>query len=178
MVRLAHWGAGACLADDMGLGKTVQAIAFMLHKASQGPSLVVAPASVVMNWASELARFAPELRVSVLNNPDDRNAVIESAVAGDVVLTTYGLLQQEEESLAKIQWNVACLDEAHTIKNRQTKTSAAAMGLKARYRLILTGTPVQNYLGELWNLLQFLNPGLLGSYEQFSRKFISNDNAN
>ena len=177
MVRLAHWGAGACLADDMGLGKTVQAIAFMLHKAAQGPSLVVAPASVVMNWASELARFAPGLRVSVLNDADDRHAVIESAVAGDVVLTTYGLLQQEDEALAKIHWNVACLDEAHTIKNRQTKTSAAAMGLDARYRLILTGTPVQNYLGELWNLLHFLNPGLLGSYEQFSRKFISNENA-
>ena len=177
MVRLAHWGAGACLADDMGLGKTVQAIAFLLYKASEGPSLVVAPASVVMNWANELARFAPGLRVSLLNDADDRNTVIESAVAGDVVLTTYGLLQQEDEALAKIKWNVACLDEAHTIKNRQTKTSAAAMGLEVRYRLILTGTPVQNYLGELWNLLQFLNPGLLGSYEQFSRKFISNENA-
>ena len=177
MVRLAHWGAGACLADDMGLGKTVQAIAFMLHKASSGPSLVVAPASVVMNWAGELARFAPSLQVSVLNHAEDRKSVLDNVAAGHVVLTTYGLLPQEEETLSKIHWNVVCLDEAHTIKNRQTKTSGAAMSLNADSRIILTGTPVQNHLGEMWNLLQFLNPGLLGSFEQFSRKFITNPDA-
>lgn len=177
MVRLDHWGAGACLADDMGLGKTVQAIAFMLHKASAGPSLVVAPASVVMNWANEIARFAPGLRVSLLNHAEDRSMVIAEAAAGDVILSTYGLLPQEEERLAAVKWNVICLDEAHTIKNRQTKTSAAAMALHASSRIILTGTPVQNHLGEMWNLLQFLNPGLLGTFEQFSHKFIANENA-
>lgn len=177
MVRLDHWGAGACLADDMGLGKTVQAIAFMLHKASCGPSLVVAPASVVLNWANELARFAPGLRVSLLNQAADRGAVVEAVSAGDVVLSTYGLLPQEEERLAKVNWNVVCLDEAHTIKNRQTKTSAAAMSLNASSRIILTGTPVQNHLGEMWNLFQFLNPGLLGSFELFSHKFMTNENA-
>ncbi len=177
MARLDHWGAGACLADDMGLGKTVQAIAFLLRKAADGPSLVVAPASVVLNWANELARFAPGLRVSLLNQASDRGMVIETASAGDVVLSTYGLLPQEEERLAKVTWNVVCLDEAHTIKNRQTKTSAATMSLNASSRIILTGTPVQNHLGEMWNLFQFLNPGLLGSFEQFSHKFITNENA-
>lgn len=174
--RLDHWGAGACLADDMGLGKTLQAIAFMLRKASAGPSLVLAPASVVMNWKKEFAKFAPGMEVSVLNEETDRQDVVESAGPRSVVIASYGLLAHNEELITSKDWNVACLDEAHTIKNRMTRTSASAMQLKASSRLILTGTPVQNYLGELWNLLQFLNPGLLGTFEQFSRKFISSNN--
>ena len=177
MARLAHWGAGACLADDMGLGKTVQAITFLLYKASEGPSLVIAPASVILNWAREIARFAPTLRVIVLNSESDREDVLGNLGAKDIVLATYGLLAHDPDAILGKAWNVACLDEAHTIKNRQTKTSASAMQLKASSRIILTGTPVQNYLGELWNLLQFLNPGLLGSYETFSRKFISSSDA-
>ena len=173
MVRLDHWGAGACLADDMGLGKTVQTIAFLLYKAASGASLVVAPASVMMNWSRELARFSPSLKVTVLNEQDDRTDALAALGEYDVVLTTYGLLVREKEALTGVEWNVVCLDEAHTIKNRGTKMSEAAMSLKAASRVILTGTPVQNYLGELWNLFQFLNPGLLGSYEAFSRKFIS-----
>ena len=176
IVRLDHWGAGACLADDMGLGKTVQTIAFLLYKADKGPSLVIAPTSVVSNWKNELARFAPSLNVVLLNNEDDREKVVKEATAGDVVLTTYGLMPQQEELMAQVNWNVVCLDEAHSIKNRQTKTSAAIMMLKASSRLLLTGTPLQNYLGELWNLLQFLNPGLLGSYEAFAHKYITPEN--
>ena len=172
MVRLDHWGAGACLADDMGLGKTVQTIAFLLYKASAGASLVVAPASVLMNWSRELARFSPSLKVTILNEQDDRTDALSGLGEYDVVLTTYGLLVREKEALTGLEWNVVCLDEAHTIKNRGTKMSEAAMSLKASSRVILTGTPVQNYLGELWNLFQFLNPGLLGSYEAFSQKFI------
>ena len=173
MVRLDHWGAGACLADDMGLGKTVQTIAFLLYKAASGASLVVAPASVLMNWSRELARFAPSLNVIVLNEQDDRMDALSGVGEYDIVLTTYGLLIREKDALAAVGWNVICLDEAHTIKNRGTKMSDAAMSLKSGSRLILTGTPVQNYLGELWNLFQFLNPGLLGSYDAFSRKFIA-----
>lgn len=173
MVRLDHWGAGGCLADDMGLGKTVQAIAFLLYKAAEGPSLVVAPASVVLNWSSELARFAPGLNVRILNSADDRSALLENAVAGDIVLTSYRLLATEREALSAIRWNTVCLDEAHTIKNRSSTTAAAAMSLHARSRLTLTGTPVQNYLGELWSLFQFLNPGLLGSYQHFAERFIN-----
>jgi SNF2 family DNA or RNA helicase len=123
-----------------------------------------------------LARFAPSLNVVLLNHADDRKQVLQEATAGDVVLTTYGLMPQMEEELAKVDWNVVCLDEAHSIKNRQTKTSSAVMALKANSRLLLTGTPVQNYLGELWNLLQFLNPGLLGSYEAFAKKYITPEN--
>lgn len=173
MMRLAEWGAGACLADDMGLGKTVQTIAVLLARAKKGASLVVAPASVVYNWQNEILRFAPTLNVQVFNEADDRAQLIEKAGDYDVVLTTYGLLVREAEMLAGKAWNVVCLDEAHTIKNRATKMSQAAMSLKAEMRIALTGTPLQNYLSELWNLFQFINPGLLGSFETFSHDFIT-----
>lgn len=172
MCRMTDWGAGVCLADDMGLGKTVQTIAFMLHTQSAGPALVAAPASVVLNWRRELERFAPSLSVIVLNTASDREKAIKEARKGDVVLTTYGLFVTEAEHLLQKKWNTVCLDEAHVIKNRETKTSQAVMQLQAKNRIILTGTPVQNHLGELWNLYQFINPGLLGSYDQFSQKYI------
>ena len=175
LMRLSHWGAGACLADDMGLGKTVQTIAFLLAKQTAGASMVVAPTSVVPNWKKELSRFAPSLRVAVLNEVSNaqRADVIKGLQAGDLLLTSYGLLITEEESLTAREWNVVCLDEAHQIKNASTKSSAVCMKLQASNRLILTGTPIQNHLGELWNLFQFINPGLLGSSEQFQHKFIA-----
>ena len=173
MMRLAAWGAGACLADDMGLGKTVQTIAVLLSRANHGPSLVVAPASVVYNWQTEIERFAPALNVHILHETNDRKRLIRSLHENDVLLTTYGLLVREEKALTGKTWNVVCLDEAHTIKNRQTKMSQAAMCLHADFRIALTGTPLQNYLSELWNLFQFINPGLLGSYETFSHDFIT-----
>lgn len=172
MSKLTSWGAGACLADDMGLGKTLQTIALILEQVEEGPSLVVAPASVVPNWRSELTRFAPTLHVTLLNQVDNRKEAIEKTESGDVVVTTYALLNLEQDDLVKKEWNVICLDEAHTIKNPNTKMSKAAMRMQAKRKVILTGTPIQNHLSELWNLFQFINPGLLGSAEQFSRKFI------
>ncbi len=173
MSRLASWGAGACLADDMGLGKTVQAIAFLLSKAQEGPSLIVAPASVIPNWKNELSRFSPSMNVTVFNTVPDRQAAVTDAGPGDVMLITYGVLHTAREILEKKQWCVACLDEAHTIKNRDTAMSRGAMAIQATYRLILTGTPIQNSLSELWNLFRFINPTVLGSYENFSRRFIT-----
>lgn len=172
IARLNYWGAGACLADDMGLGKTIQTIAYLLYTAKEGASLVVAPASVVPNWKRELQRFAPSLNVLIVNESINRKQTVEQAGKFDVVLSTYGILVSESELLTAKEWNVVCLDEAHTIKNRETKTSSCAMQLKASKRLILTGTPIQNHLGELWNLFQFINPGLLGNYEQFLQKYI------
>lgn len=173
MARLNSWGAGALLADDMGLGKTVQTIAFLLLKASEGASLVVAPASVAPNWQVELEKFAPTLHAIILNFADDRKTAIENAGPNDVIITTYGILLTEQDNINSRKWNVACLDEAHIIKNRGAKTSAAAMKIQADNRVILTGTPVQNHLSELWSLFQFINPGLLGKFEVFSRKFIT-----
>ena len=172
MCRLDAWGAGACLADDMGLGKTVQAMSFLLYKASQGASLVIAPKSVILNWVSEANRFAPSLNFLNLNILNNRERAIDLAGANDVVLCTYGLLATQGDALIRKQWNVVCLDEAHQIKNRQTIASRTVMDLQATSHIILTGTPLQNHLGELWNLFQFINPGLLGSWSQFRDNYI------
>ncbi len=175
MMRLHHWGAGACLADDMGLGKTIQTIAVLLVHAQEGVQMVVAPASVVGNWQREIAHFAPSLNTVVLNDiaADDRKQTLDQLRAGDVLVLTYGLLVSERENLTSREWTTVCLDEAHTIKNRDTKSSAASMQLQAKNRIILTGTPIQNHLGELWNLMQFINPGLLGSYDHFTEYFVN-----
>lgn len=173
MSRLANWGAGACLADDMGLGKTIQAIALMLSRGQKGASLVIAPASVLLNWKTEINRFAPSLMPIVMQSSENnREEVIKKASEFDVVLTTYGLLINESEQLAAKEWNLIILDEAHTIKNKDTKMSKAAMKLNGGFRLLLTGTPLQNHLGEIWNLFQFANPGLLGSFQHFNDNFI------
>ncbi|MDR0726032.1 MAG: DEAD/DEAH box helicase [Prevotellaceae bacterium] len=171
MIRLSEWGAGACLADDMGLGKTVQAIAVLLHRAHIGAALVVSPVSVMPNWVSEVNRFAPTLNVKTLRSVD-REATLASLEPGDLLVTSYGLLLSEEEAITAKQWATVILDEAHAIKNYTTKTSKAAMSLQADFRMILTGTPIQNHLGEMWNLFQFINPGLLGSLSYFTDTFI------
>ncbi len=169
--RLASWGAGACLADDMGLGKTVQAIAVMLDRAEQGPCLVVAPTSVCPNWEAELRRFAPTLTVHRLAGAADRAALIAGVGPREVLVCSYGLLHQEAESLGARAWQMAVLDEAQAIKNAQTKRAQATASLQAGLRLALTGTPVENYLEELWSLFNFVNPGLLGSRESFQKRF-------
>lgn len=176
MTRLFAWGAGACLADDMGLGKTVQAIGMLLHLAENGPSLVVCPASVAPNWCSELGRFSPTLN-PVLLKTGNREDTLSSLTSFDVLVITYGLLQSEEARIANINWSMAILDEAHAIKNTQTKSSKAAMRINAGFKLALTGTPVQNHLGELWNLFNFCNPGLLGTLTHFTDRYVKNESA-
>ncbi|POZ63034.1 DEAD/DEAH box helicase [Chromobacterium alticapitis] len=165
--RLARWGVGACLADDMGLGKTVQTLALLLERAPSGPQLVVAPTSVAMNWLAETARFAPTLKVRAYQQTRD----LSGLGPFDLVVVSYGLLQQEAEAFAAQHWRSAVLDEAQAIKNAQTKRSQAAMALNADFRLAVSGTPLENHLGELWNLFRFLNPGLLGSQDGFSQRF-------
>lgn len=168
--RLAHWGVGACLADDMGLGKTLQALAILLLRAPQGPALVVAPTSVCTNWISEIDRFAPSLRV-ILFGTGDRQLTLADLQPLDVVIASYGLLQQETDRFCAVQWHTIVLDEAQAIKNHQTKRSQAAMSLQGDFRMICSGTPLENHLGELWNLFRFINPGLLGSLEQFNERY-------
>ncbi len=170
LARLAHWGVGACLADDMGLGKTVEALALLVSRASEGPSLVVAPISVCANWIDEAHRFAPTLNVHRFGD-GDRKAMLESITTFDLVVCSYGLMQQEEELLTAVPWNVIVLDEAQAIKNRTTKRSKVSMKLQGSFKLITTGTPIENHLGELWNLFRFINPGLLGSFERFNNCF-------
>jgi superfamily II DNA or RNA helicase len=171
MSRLARWGAGACLADDMGLGKTVQALAVMLDQSEDGPCLVVAPTSVCPNWEAELARFAPTLIVHRFAAAADRSAVVAGLGPNDVLVCSYGLLHQAAALLGERVWQMVVLDEAQAIKNAQTKRARASVALQARFRLALTGTPIENYLDELWSLFNFVNPGLLGSREAFQKRF-------
>ncbi|NMM37170.1 MAG: DEAD/DEAH box helicase [Glaciimonas sp.] len=165
--RLARWGVGACLADDMGLGKTVQALALLLERAPNGPALVVAPISVAMNWQAEVARFAPTLKVRAYHN----NRSLAELGPFDLVIASYGMLQSDTESFSAQHWHSVVLDEAQMIKNTATKRSQAAMALSADFKMIASGTPVENHLGELWNLFRFINPGLLGSKERFAQRF-------
>ena len=170
LARLAHWGVGACLADDMGLGKTIQTLALLLLRAPTGPALVVAPTSVCTNWMAEIARFAPTLN-ALLFGSGDRSGTLSRLQPFDVVIVSYGLLQQEAELFAGVQWHTVVLDEAQAVKNAATKRSQAVMALQGDFRLAVTGTPLENHLGELWNLFRFLNSGLLGSLEQFNARF-------
>lgn len=173
---LREYGLAGILADDMGLGKTVQALAHLdLEKASgraKGPSLVVAPTSVLPNWREEAERFAPALRVLTLHGAQrgERRARIPDA---DLVLTSYPLLARDLETLAAPEFHVVVFDEAQFLKNARTQTRAAATALRARHRIALTGTPIENNLAELWAHFDLLLPGFLGDAKQFARAWRS-----
>ncbi|HZH03095.1 MAG TPA: DEAD/DEAH box helicase, partial [Myxococcaceae bacterium] len=171
LARLAEWGAGACLADDMGLGKTLQTLALLLHRADQGPALVVAPTSVCFNWVEEARRFAPGLRPLLYAELEDRHKRLKRLKAGEVLITSYGLMAQDEEAFASRSFATLVFDEAQAIKNPNAQRSRAARALKADFRVALSGTPLENHLGELWSLFRTAFPGLLGSWEQFRERY-------
>ena len=172
LVRLGRWGAGACLADDMGLGKTVQTLALLLDRAPNGPALVVAPTSVVANWLDEARRFAPTLNPRTYTGPAASRAPrLRDLGPFDVVVTTYGLLHIDADALTGIDWDTVVLDEAQAIKNPATKRARAARRLKAAFRIVTTGTPIQNNVVDLFSLFGFLNRGLLGSQKRFRENF-------
>src|SRR5579875_1303791 len=170
-------GLGACLADDMGLGKTIQVLALLLlskaNAADAGPNLIVAPASLLANWAGEIEKFAPSLKATIVHpsamkTEDVQQFSEDHAKNIDLVITSYGSLLRIAP-LKDIAWRFVILDEAQAIKNASAKQTRAAKALKAQARIALTGTPVENRLGDLWSLFDFLNPGLLGSAKQFKR---------
>jgi non-specific serine/threonine protein kinase len=173
---LTRLGLGACLADDMGLGKTVQLLALLLalkRESSGGTALVVAPASLLGNWQAEAARFAPTLRLRVAHAsaaPAVALRAWDDAALRDVdlVITTYGTVLRDE-ALRSVHWRLCVLDEAQAIKNPGTRQTRAVKALHARARVAMTGTPVENRLGDLWSLMDFLNPGLLGTAAEFTR---------
>lgn len=162
-------GLGALLADDMGLGKTVQVLALLLAK-GPGPTLLLCPLSVLGNWQREAARFAPSLRVRVLHGAD-RPDPATLAEGADVVLTTYATATLDAEALTAVAWDRVVLDEAQHIKNSSSGAAKAVRRFPARSRIALTGTPVENRLAELWSILDFLNPGLLGSAHTFRNRY-------
>ncbi|MBL0596675.1 DEAD/DEAH box helicase [Aeromonas jandaei] len=171
MATLAHHGFGACLADDMGLGKTLQALIVLRMRQHLGPALVVVPKSVVTNWQEEVTRFAPELEVVIFDNPAERERIIRDAKAGQVILINYGMLGSLAEALKARRWSSMVLDEAQQIKNAGTQRAKLLFQLDGDFRLALSGTPIENHLGELWSLFTFINPGLLGSLGEFKRRF-------
>jgi SNF2 family DNA or RNA helicase len=174
---LSRLGFGGCLADDMGLGKTIQMIAYLLrdHQSDTdgGPSLVICPMSVVGNWVREIERFGPELRVLVHHGGDRAmfEAFRDEANATNVVITTYTLVVRDQPTLLSCLWRNVILDEAQNIKNPSTKQTIAIRSLRSAHRFALTGTPVENRLAELWSIMEFLNPGYLGSLNAFRLNF-------
>ena len=180
---LSRLGLGACLADDMGLGKTIQVLSLLLvqraerrdgsGQAGMQPSLLVAPASLLDNWMAELERFAPSLRArivhpSAMTADELKQFTPEDAAGLDLVITGYGSLLRIP-GLSQVKWRFAVLDEAQAIKNPKAKQTKAAKALDAQSRIALTGTPVENHLGDLWSIFDFINPGLLGTARQFAR---------
>ncbi len=177
---LDRFGLGACLADDMGLGKTVQLLALLAHERAMlndasraSPTLLIVPMSVVPNWLHEAQRFTPSLKVLIHHGPlrlsGDRLA--EAAIASDMVVTTYALAHRDRDDLGRVPWARVVLDEAQNIKNPAAKQTRAIREIHAPRKFALTGTPVENRLGELWSIMDFLNPGYLGSVGEFRRKF-------
>ena len=167
---LREFGLHGVLADDMGLGKTLQTLSHLLLEKESGrmdkPCLILAPTSVLRNWAREAAKFAPELRVLLLHG-EERRSAFRRIPRHDLVITSYPLLVRDAAELQSIEWHVVALDEAQNIKNSRSKASQVCAGLKSRHRLCLTGTPIENHLGELWSLFQFLMPGILGDADSF-----------
>ncbi len=196
---LGDLGLGACLADDMGLGKTAQLLALLVNERARragtastrrgrsgatkpappvvgpsvGPTLVLCPMSLVGNWQRETARFAPDLSVYVHHGPDRLvgKAFTRNAAKADLVLSTYGLAARDQYLLASISWRRLVLDEAQQIKNPAARTAQSVRAIPAQRRIAMTGTPVENRLTELWSIMQFLNPGLLGSEKGFRERF-------
>jgi superfamily II DNA or RNA helicase len=162
------------LADDMGLGKTVQTLAHILAEKEAGrlnrPALIVVPTTLVHNWREEARRFAPELKVLVLNGPQ-RKERFEQIGEHELILTTYALLWRDQKVLGEHDYHLLILDEAQYVKNASTKAAQAIRGLRARHRLCLTGTPLENHLGELWSQFDFLLPGFLGSQKDFTKRW-------
>jgi SNF2 family DNA or RNA helicase len=163
---MTELGLGALLADDMGLGKTLQTISLLSGRGESRPHLVVCPTSVVGNWERELAKFAPGLPVIRHHGPE-RPAEPADFKPGAAVVTSYGLLRRDIELLAAVDWDVVVLDEAQQIKNHAAQAAKAARRLPATARVALTGTPVENRLSELWSIMDFANPGLLGPFARF-----------
>ncbi|MCW2923780.1 MAG: helicase [Thermoleophilia bacterium] len=180
LTYMAQVGLGACLADDMGLGKSVQALAAIQHAwevapaGERRPSLIVCPTTVLTNWLRECERFTPDLPVVVHHGAGRASgAELAATVApAAIVLTSYALLARDAEALREVDWHAVVLDEAQNVKNPGTRHAKAARSLRAPARMALTGTPIENHAGDLWAIMEFLNPGLLGTQVDFRRKYL------
>ena len=175
---LSRFGLGACLADDMGLGKTIQALTLLQHRlevGKVGPYLLICPTSIIFNWEKEAARFTPRLKLLVHHGPNrsrDSGELSAALPECNVVITSYTLAMRDQTLLQGVDWEGIILDEAQNIKNPEAKQSKVIRGLSSGFRVALTGTPVENGVNDLWSIMEFLNPGLLGSQAEFRRHFL------
>jgi len=180
LMFLRQLGFGACLADDMGLGKTVQTLAFIQNnwykqKASERhPTLLVCPTSVIGNWQKEINKFTPDLNILVHHGIGRHHGAqfLKTARRCAIVLTSYAMVHRDHKDLKSINWDLVILDEAQNIKNAETRQAIAACALPSKFRIALTGTPVENSVGDLWSLMNFINPGLLGGRSEFKEEFL------
>ena len=170
LTRLAANNLGGILADEMGLGKTVQTLAFLRAHQGLGPALVVCPTSLVTNWENEVRKFTPELKTLVLEGAD-RAARFKSIADVDIVITSYALLRRDIDTLREINFSTAVLDEAQHIKNPETQNAQAAFALRAKHRFVLTGTPMENSVRDLWSIMNFALPGYLGNRNDFRERY-------
>lgn len=172
MMRLASWAGGAVLADDMGLGKTLQALSVLAARAKVGPALVITPTSVSFNWLREAERFAPQLKLH-LHRGADRRESLEGLGPNDVLVTSYDLVVNDVEMLLTQEWSTLILDESQAVKNANTLRAQAIKRLNAKFRIALSGTPIENRLSELWSLFSIVLPGLFGGWTEFAGRFAS-----
>jgi SNF2 family DNA or RNA helicase len=170
LLQRSQWAPGVCLADEMGLGKTVQTIALLAERAARGPALVIAPTSVVDGWLSEIARFAPSLEAQLYRGAA-REELLDKLGPGVVLVTSYELVLRDLERFTDRAFATLVVDEAQVIKNARTLRARAVAGLSAEFRVALSGTPVENRLGDLWSLFHLIAPGLLGSWARFRARF-------
>jgi SNF2 family DNA or RNA helicase len=170
LARLAANNLGGILADEMGLGKTVQTLAFLRAHQGTGPALIVCPTSLVTNWQREAQKFTPELKTLVLEGPT-RAALFSSIMTVDVVITSYALLRRDIEELKQFQFSTAVLDEAQHIKNPETQNAQSAFAVRATHRFVLTGTPMENSVRDLWSIMNFAIPGYLGPHKDFRERY-------
>ncbi|MDR3593410.1 DEAD/DEAH box helicase [Clostridium sp.] len=173
--NLSYLGFGGVLADEMGLGKTVQTIAFLLSEKDK-KSIIIAPTSLVYNWKNEFFKFAPSMKVCVIHgNKNDRDKIIENIAEYDVILTTYGTFRNDEESYEKLNFDYCILDEGQNIKNPLAQSTKSVKNINAKSKFVLTGTPIENNLIELWSIFDFIMPNYLYNGATFKKKFISNN---
>ncbi len=170
---LSEKGLGGILADEMGLGKTLQAIALILSDREKGPSIVVAPTSLVYNWKEEISKFAPELTVTIAEGtPEKRGELIKNTENYDVIITSYALIRKDIDHYKTLDFNLCIIDEAQYIKNPYSQNAASVKEIKSRARFALTGTPIENSLSELWSIFDFILPGYLLSLDSFNSVFL------
>lgn len=171
MCRLYNLQLGGCLADDMGLGKTIQTLALLLKYCQHGPSVIIAPTSLIYNWLNETRKFCPSLN-PIIYKDTDRDKIIHELKSGDLLLATYGTVLNDIEKLQSRKWNVMVLDEAQSVKNSQAKTARAIKRLDANWKLGLSGTPIENNLTELWSLFHIISPQILASFNRFKVSYL------